>query len=438
MPLRTFTICCVLIGTLYAVEGGAQVESPERAATLAGRPVISVPAHGDTLFSMWTGVQGAIPEDLLGKCREVGVLVNGANRGTARLRGVRFSLDAINLDCLPLGTPNSVRAVCLGPSLRVESDELKVMYIPGPLEIEADLSTDAISPARSGGSAAAVEFKFNFSTPADWTLTLAGGADGNVVRGATGVNVPQCEYRWDGMDGQGNIVPDGEYMYEVVATSTCGGAGQANHVGVITVDTSIPGRPGPVEPVNEDIVSPNFQIRWGPVQGAWFYEIQLSEMNDFEPHEIYSTGASQLRFSGRSDGFFYWRVRAVSRGGNPGPFSETRRAEVRKVMKPAISMLGVTTKAEGTATEENEEMRVTYMANDNIVVTIRIVTAAGEVVRTLLNEVTRTKGAHVELWDGRDDNNELVTAGAYIARVEAAGTEDVTPFSESRLVTVEY
>jgi flagellar hook assembly protein FlgD len=83
-------------------------------------------------------------------------------------------------------------------------------------------------------------------------------------------------------------------------------------------------------------------------------------------------------------------------------------------------------------------MRVTYMANDNIVVTIRIVTAGGDVMRTLLNGVARPKGAHVELWDGRDDRKELVPAGAYIARVEAKGTDDVTPFSESRLVTVQY
>lgn len=438
MPLRKLLVGCILMGLSYAVELDAQVQSPERAAALTGRPVISTPVNGDTLSTMWTAVQGAIPQDLVGKCREIQLIVNGSNRGTAKLRGIRFSLDAINLDCLPPGAWNSVTAVCLGPSLRVESDEINVMYLPGPLKIEADLSTDAIAPSRSGGAASQVDFKFSFSTPADWSLTIVGGADRKVVRGATGTNVPKCEYTWDGKDRTGGIVPDGEYMYEVDATSTCGGEGKANYVGVITVDTTVPARPEPVEPVNEDVVSPSFSLRWQPVKGAWFYEIQLSEQADFDPHEVYSTGASQLRFSRRSDGFFYWRVRAVSRGGNAGPFCEARHAEVRKVMKPAISMLGVTTKADGTATEENETMRVTYMANDNIIVTIRIVTAKGDVVRTLLDEVYRTKGPHVEFWDGRDDDEELVTAGAYIATVEAKGTEDVTPFRESRLVTVEY
>lgn len=437
MPLRIFAIGCVLLGTLCSVEAVAQVESPERAATLAGRPVLSVPAPGDTLSSMWTSIEGAIPQDLLGKCREVQLIVNGAHRGTAKLRGVKFYMDAINLDYLGSGTWNSLKAVCVGPSLQVESDDSRVMYIPGPLEIDADLSTDAISPGRSGGAASTVEFRFNFSAPADWTLKVS-GSGGDVVRGSTGKDVAQCGYTWDGTDASGAVVPDGKYMYEVVATSTCGNAGQANLAGVITVDTTVPGRPDPLEPAGNDVVSPNFQLRWQPVQGAWFYEVQLSETESFDPHEVYSTGASQLRFAGRSDGSFHWRVRAVSRSGNPGPYSEARRAEVRKVMKPAISMLGVTTKADGGATEENEVMRVTYMANDNIVITISIVTAAGEVMRTLVKEETRAKGAHVEIWDGRDNRNEFVPAGAYIARVEAKGTEDVTPFRENRLVAVQY
>jgi flagellar hook assembly protein FlgD len=269
-------------------------------------------------------------------------------------------------------------------------------------------------------------------------LKLTGGAEGAIARAAAGENVSSCEFEWDGKDGSGAVVPDGEYMYEIVATSTCGNAGRANYAGVITVDTTVPGRPEPLEPVSNDIVSPNFSLRWQAVEGAWFYEIQLSETEDFDPHEIYSTGASQIRFSGRSDGSFNWRVRAVSRGGTPGPFSVPRSAEVLKVMQPAISMLGVTTRADGMRPEKDETLRVTYMANDNLVLTIRIVSGSGAVVRTLLDGIARDKGPHIEMWDGRDDSNELVPAGAYIATVEAKGTDNVTSFRESRLVTVQY
>lgn len=91
-----------------------------------------------------------------------------------------------------------------------------------------------------------------------------------------------------------------------------------------------------LEPADNDIVFPDFCLRWEPVAAAWFYEVQLSEYSDFCPHEIYSTGATQLRFA------------------------------------------------------------------------------------------------------GRDDDNEPVPAGSYVATVEAGGTKDVTAFVESRVIVVEH
>lgn len=441
MTVRSLLIACALLWTLPAGGAGAQTDSPEKVASDSGRPVVSMPAAGDTASSVWITLAGAIPQDFVGKCREVQVIVNEASRGKAHLRGVNFSMEDLRLDCLEPGSWNTLRVVCVGPSFRSESDDVKVMFLPGPLEIETDLTSDAISPSsrgNEGGPQSTVLFRCKFSTPADWTFKITGGAEGTLVRAASGKDVSRSEFKWDGTDRSGVAVPDGEYMYEIFASSTCGDAGQAHYAGVIAVDTIVPGRPTPLDPVNNDIVSPNFSLRWEPVEGAWFYEVQLSQTADFDPHEIYSTGATQLRFSRRSDGTFKWRVRAVSRGGRPGPFSDARSAEVLKVMQPAISMLAVTTLADGMRPEKDEAMRVTYMANDGLVVTIRIVNASGKVVRTLLDGVARDKGPHVEMWDGRDDGNELVQAGAYIATVEAGGTEDVTPFRESRLVTVQY
>ena len=441
MSVRILLIACVLAGSLAACRVHAQAGSPEKAAAEAGRPIIWAPADRDTVRSMWVTVQGAIPQDLMEKCRTVEVFVNAASRGNAKLRGVNFRLDGVRLDCLESGTWNALKVVCTGPSLKVETNETKVMLLPGKLEIEAELSTDAISPARgegTGGQNKDVLLSFNFSTPSDWEMKLTRGSGGSVVRGASGKGDASCEFRWDGTDYSGAAVPDGEYIYEVVATSTCGDAGKANYAGVIAVDTSVPGRPNPLDPANDDVVSPDFYLKWQPVERAWFYELQMSDSESFDPHEIHSTGATQLRFSGRSDGFFNWRVRAVSRGGTPGPFSAARSAEVRKVMKPAISMLGVTTKADGLRPEKDETMRVTYMANDKILVTIRVVTAQGALIRTLLDGVSRDMGPHVELWDGRDDKNELVPAGAYVATVEAGGTDNVTSFTERRLVVIQY
>jgi flagellar hook assembly protein FlgD len=312
---------------------------------------------------------------------------------------------------------------------------------PRPIEIDPYLSTDAISPVRSGspqGANNSVKFRFAFTTPADWSFRLTGGGGDEPILARSGSTDPEAEFTWDGTNEAGTQVDDGEYIYEITATSTCGDAGQANCNGVITVDSSVPGQPQLVEPVDNDIVSPDFHLRWQPVETAWFYEVQVSASAGFDPHEVFSTGANHLRLAKRPDGFFHWRVRAVSRGGTPGAFSSARRAEVRKVMKPALSHLGIITKSDGLKPERGEAMRVTYMANDDIVISIRLVTADGDLIRTLLDGIARDKGAHVELWDGRGEDGELVPAGAYVATIEADGTEDVTPFSESRLVTVVY
>jgi flagellar hook assembly protein FlgD len=381
-----------------------------------------------------------VPAELVSSVREIEMHVNNAIRKKAVLRGNSFRVGDVRLDCGGATTWNSVKAVCIGPSRRYESPDVKVVLAPDPLEIDPYLSTDAISPARPGSPRTAnnsVEFRFAFNTPADWSFRLTGSGADPVLTGS-GKADPESKFTWDGTDSSGVFVDDGEYMYEVTASSTCGDAGEANCYGVIFVDSSIPGQPRLVEPVNDDIVSPDFQLRWEPVEDAWFYEVQLSEDGGFDPYEVFSTGADHLRLAKRPDGLFHWRVRAVSRGGTAGPFSQARRLEVRKVMKPAISHLGVITRSDGLRPEQGEAMRVTYMANDDVVVSLRIVTADGGLIKSVLDGVSRDKGAHVELWDGRGQDGELVPAGAYVATIEADGTDDVTPFNESRLVTIVY
>lgn len=439
--MRVFLLACASVGMLFALQVPSQCSAIQASGSRTPVPTISSPARGDTIRSIWITVQGAVPAELASGLREVEIYVNGAAKAKTLLRGKNFSVSDVRLDCGGAATWNSVKAVCSGPSTSVESPEVKVVLAPSPLEIDPYLSTDAISPSRPGPpdrASDSIQFRFAFSTPADWSFRLTGGGGAEPILSRSGTADPKCEFSWDGTDESDAYVEDGEYMYEITASSTCGGAGQTHYCGVIAVDSSVPDQTQLVEPVNDDIVSSDFQLRWEPVQGAWFYEVRISSSAGFDPHEVFSTGANHLRLAKRPDGFIYWQVRAVSRGGTPGPFSSARRVEVRKVMKPAISHLGVVTRSDGLRPEQGEAMRITYMANDDIVVTIRIVMADGTPIRTLLDNVARDKGAHVELWDGRGDDGELVPAGAYVAAVEADGTDDVTPFSESRLVTVVY
>jgi flagellar hook assembly protein FlgD len=439
--MRLVLMVSTLLVGFWTLLVPCQSAAAQASSSRAAAPTITVPAAGDTLRSIWITVEGVIPAQLLGDLRDVAILVNGAKKGQRSLQGVGFAVEDVRLDCSGTSTWNAIKAVCSGPSRKVESPEIRVLLAPGSLEIDPYLSTDAISPSRPESPSSAnkeVKFRFAFSTPADWSFRLTDSGAKKPILTISGEADPECQFSWNGTDESGAHVEDGEYMYEITATSTCGDAGQANCYGVIAVDSSVPGQPTLMEPVNDDIVSPDFQLRWEPVENAWFYEVQLSNATGFDPHEVFSTGACRLRLAKRPDGVFYWRVRAMSRGGTPGPYSPARRAEVRKVMEPAISHLGVITTADGLQPEQGEVMRVTYMANDDITITIRIVTAEGTLVRTLLDGVARDKGAHVELWDGKSQDGERVPAGAYVAEISADGTEDVTPFDENRLVTVVY
>jgi plastocyanin len=53
-------------------------------------------------------------------------------------------------------------------------------------------------------------------------------------------------------------------------------------------------------------------------------------------------------------------------------------------------------------------------------VEMRIYNLLGQEVRTLINE-RRTAGSHRVVWDGRDENGELVASGMYIYQIKAEG-----------------
>jgi len=50
-------------------------------------------------------------------------------------------------------------------------------------------------------------------------------------------------------------------------------------------------------------------------------------------------------------------------------------------------------------------------------------------VRTLLDGVARNAGAHVGVWDGRDDAGRPAASGAYLVRLRAAGRTTAGKFT---------
>jgi flagellar hook assembly protein FlgD len=58
-------------------------------------------------------------------------------------------------------------------------------------------------------------------------------------------------------------------------------------------------------------------------------------------------------------------------------------------------------------------------------VTIKIYTISGELVRTLVQEKTYSKGLNEEVWDLKNDAGEKIARGVYILLVKASASEKI-------------
>lgn len=84
----------------------------------------------------------------------------------------------------------------------------------------------------------------------------------------------------------------------------------------------------------------------------------------------------------------------------------------------AVALLG------GRPNPFNPSTSISFALPARQAVDLRIVTARGHLVRTLLSEV-RDSGRHDVVWDGRDDAGRPAGSGVYVAVIEAGGERDL-------------
>jgi hypothetical protein len=98
---------------------------------------------------------------------------------------------------------------------------------------------------------------------------------------------------------------------------------------------SIPPAPGLLDPADSRVFlaatgSPEVLLRWGAVDPAGRYRLQLSRTALFsamvlDKPDVHSTS---VRIPGLGEGTYYWRVSALDAAGTEGAFSEIRRFKV--------------------------------------------------------------------------------------------------------------
>lgn len=72
----------------------------------------------------------------------------------------------------------------------------------------------------------------------------------------------------------------------------------------------------------------------------------------------------------------------------------------------------------------NTQTRVSFALAATQQVSLRVYDLKGSIVRTLLDEVVASTDQREVIWDGRDDDGQLVASGVYIYRLEAETFSD--------------
>ena len=253
--------------------------------------------------------------------------------------------------------------------------------------------------------------------PVDWLLTITDtvGTTINTYSG-TGQTISQV---WDGTDAQGDLVPDGLYTYQFEGTHVVSGVTAMSESGEVTLryitlsDISV--NPSVADPYNAEnavIFYSIFHALGSPM------DVTVQIYDDLSKQLIRTfTFLSQLpgehtvSWDGKDEGgsiapleAYYFTIDVIDAVGlsesyndaanpNPGPVPLTGLAVYATYFDPY----------------QNDLVSITYDLDypGRLTINVRDSRLGGNVIRSLLNEVVRPAGFHVEYWDGRKDDGEL-------------------------------
>ncbi len=124
---------------------------------------------------------------------------------------------------------------------------------------------------------------------------------------------------------QSPALPDGSYVYRIVATDAAGNSTTKDAPPVV-VDTVAPTAPTLVSPANgSSLFSSSVPLDWSDVTdpSGVRYEVHIEPVAPFYYEVFLESGltSSQVTFSSLPSGSYYWRVYAIDGAGNASPYS---------------------------------------------------------------------------------------------------------------------
>jgi len=176
---------------------------------------------------------------------------------------------------------------------------------------------------------------------------------------------------------------------------------------------------------------------WNPVSvvGANItYSLQVDNDISFKHPEIDTTSLTTPSFVSPVElpagATYYWHVKAVDDKGNQSEWSETwsfyivKKEEISSVFtstelyppKPNIVKVG------GTTLGGKINVRLRYALKEREEVELKIYTVSGQLVRTIVDKDVKNIDTYEEIWDGRDEEGNLVPSGIYIVYLKVGET----------------
>lgn len=311
-----------------------------------------------------------------------------------------------------------------------------------PIVSQISDSPDAFLPSGTNN----VTFSFNLSEKSKVTIKIY-SPTGALFRDlavnqeyAAGLN----KVLWDGKDKSGKFGIDGYYQYTVIAVDFAGNSSVAQG-GQLRIDANVPSitgisdTPDPAIPNGKNYSTIYYNISEQSKVTAAVYNSSGVLQKTLLSSASVSGGAQSIKWDYKnsknalvSDGIYTYKISAVDSFNKKSAVYQGTITIDRVV--PALS-LSSSSAFQFNFTGSNISNFV-FNLSENAKTTLKIMKTDGTVVRYVLNNTAKNKGANTVAWDGKDQSGNALKNGSY--KFELYATDYAGNKSSSKTGTITY
>ena len=213
------------------------------------------------------------------------------------------------------------------------------------------------------------------------------------------------------------------YYYVVTAVDNVGNeSGNSEEVSVVPTDTTPPSAPtGLVATAGDTVVDLSWEANTESDLAG--YNVYRSEASSGPYNKVNAELITTTTYhdTGLTNGTtYYYVVTAVDNANNESTYSN----EVSATPEAWISNVSDSPDAfSPNADNRYDTSTISYFLTKKGSVTIKLYDENNNLVRTLKDNLLESEGANTAIWDGRDDNDNLLADGTYVYTIDAVDSQ---------------